>query len=140
MLPVLVISTMSDCHDCARFMDDELDDLINSLDDQVRLIRFHNSGGDIVPLAIRERAPITPGFLLFSGDEYAKYYDKLNRSIAEMKNPECFSYAVIEADPVSQRRVGLRFIPFKRTRSAPMVSAWTKRCIKNLDLAEDPVE
>lgn len=140
MLPVLIISTMSGCHDCTKFLEDELDELIYELDDEVRLIRVHNDGSGNVPRAILERAPITPGFLLFSGDEYAKYYDKFNRLIAPMEDPKCFSYAVIEADPISRRRVNLRFIPFKRTRSALMVSEWAKRCIKNLDLEDDPVE
>lgn len=140
MLPVLLISTMSNCGLCTQFLDNELDDLIISLDGIASLVRINNDGDDSVPLAIRERAPMTPGFLLFSGDEYAKYYDEHGNPKAEMVNPDCYSYGVIRADPVSQRRVNLRFIPYNRKRSASMVSEWAKRCIKNLDLVVDSEE
>lgn len=137
MQPVLLISTMSNCGGCTKFVSEELDDLVRDLESTARIVRIHNDGSNNVPLAIRERAPITPGFLLFEGEEYAKYYDEDNMPVAPIISPVCFSYAVIHADPVTQKRVNMRFIPFKRARSADMIAAWVRRCIANFPDSND---
>lgn len=132
MLPVVLIETMSGCSHCTEFMDNELDDLIDSLEGIAELVRIHNDDNDSVPEALRERAPITPGFLLFTGEEYAKYYNNKGVQIADIVEPKCIAYAVIEADEVTRKRTNLRYVPFRRARSAALVSAWVERCIKNL--------